>query len=186
MFQAEKANSQVARSKSRIVEALLQLMEEKQFSDITISEICDRAGVGRPTYYRHYNSKDDIILGELDRIYFNFLESVVSQYGESPPPQEVITEVFEYWRQNRRINELLIKHNLNGLLSAALERHFGRLREHKIFTMRMDPYLSELIVGGIPLVLIQWVKKGMQESSEEMASTISSFFNPKYFLTVTS
>ena len=54
--------------KKCIVDALLILMNEKDFDDISITEICNKAGVSRMAYYRNYYTKKDIILEYLKDI----------------------------------------------------------------------------------------------------------------------
>ena len=44
-----------------INEALLGLLKEKSLNEISISEICETAGVGRMSFYRNYESKEDVI-----------------------------------------------------------------------------------------------------------------------------
>lgn len=46
-------------SKMRMLDALFDLVEEKAFKDVTVSDICARAGVSRQTFYRHFASKFD-------------------------------------------------------------------------------------------------------------------------------
>jgi len=55
-----------------IAEALLILMEKKPYDKITIGEITEKAGVNRSSYYRHFDTKEDII-----RFY---LKSVMDEY----------------------------------------------------------------------------------------------------------
>ena len=55
--------------KERIADALLELCAEKPFPDISISEITDRADVGRATYYRHFSSKEDVIAFKFKMIF---------------------------------------------------------------------------------------------------------------------
>ncbi len=43
-----------------IFTSLMQLMEKKDFQQITVTEITGRAGVSRMAYYRNYTSKEDI------------------------------------------------------------------------------------------------------------------------------
>ncbi|MGU9560630.1 TetR/AcrR family transcriptional regulator, partial [Lactiplantibacillus pentosus] len=62
-------------SKSWLTLSLLELMKEKSFSDITITEIAEKAQLDRRTFYRHFHSKKDI----LDR-YFEQLCSEYSNY----------------------------------------------------------------------------------------------------------
>ena len=48
-----------------IVEAMIKLIYEKPLSAITISELTERAGVSRMTFYRNYGSKEDVWKDEL-------------------------------------------------------------------------------------------------------------------------
>lgn len=56
----KKKSSQFLRS--CIFEALMILLQQKRYEDITVSEITSKAGVSRMTYYRTYSSKEDIII----------------------------------------------------------------------------------------------------------------------------
>ena len=51
-----------------IEQALLLLMKDKAYPDITIGEITAKAGVNRSTYYRHFDTKESIIHSYLDSI----------------------------------------------------------------------------------------------------------------------
>lgn len=54
-------NITAQRSRADLREALLALMREKPFKDITVTEVCKRANLDRSTFYQHYKSCDDII-----------------------------------------------------------------------------------------------------------------------------
>ena len=60
--------------KGYIAESLLFLMRKKGFADISIGEITDKAGVNRSSYYRNFDSKDDIIKYFFNRIVFELME----------------------------------------------------------------------------------------------------------------
>ena len=47
---------------SLMVEALLLLLEKKEYDFITVKEICEKAGVNRSTFYMHYDTKDDLLV----------------------------------------------------------------------------------------------------------------------------
>ena len=40
-----------------LAEALIRMMQEQSYESINISAVCERAGVGRTTYYRHFDTK---------------------------------------------------------------------------------------------------------------------------------
>ena len=46
-----------------LTQALFELMNRKPFSEITVTELVNHAGVGRATYYRNYTSKEEIKIG---------------------------------------------------------------------------------------------------------------------------
>ena len=43
-------------------EALLFLLEKKDFEFISVKEVCDKAGVNRSTFYLHYENMDDLLI----------------------------------------------------------------------------------------------------------------------------
>jgi AcrR family transcriptional regulator len=62
MSQNEKMpNKQVARTKGWIFDALMALMDEKPYGKITVSDITEKAGIARQTFYRNYEGKDDVV-----------------------------------------------------------------------------------------------------------------------------
>ena len=51
-----------------LMDALLQLMQKQDYNSISITDLTSRAGVSRMSYYRHYKSKDDILIDYMYRI----------------------------------------------------------------------------------------------------------------------
>jgi AcrR family transcriptional regulator len=54
-------NRQVQRTRSWIFEALMILMDEKPYKKITVSDITEKAGIARQTFYHNYDDKDDVV-----------------------------------------------------------------------------------------------------------------------------
>lgn len=54
-------DKRVARTKAALTRALFELLEEKEFSKLSITELTQRAGVDRKTFYLHYQSVDEIL-----------------------------------------------------------------------------------------------------------------------------
>ena len=48
-------------SKKILKDAFLELVKQKSFYDINVKELCDRAGINRSTFYRHYDNTADIL-----------------------------------------------------------------------------------------------------------------------------
>jgi len=76
-----KNNPKAEQSKKWLTKALLQLMGEKEYNSITIKEIADRAQLARRTYYRNFNSKDEIISQYCDKICDQYMVKLKEQEG---------------------------------------------------------------------------------------------------------
>jgi len=56
----------VRRTRSALHAALLGLLAERSYTEITVSEVIERADVGRSTFYAHYRDKDDLFADAID------------------------------------------------------------------------------------------------------------------------
>lgn len=83
-----KQESKYANTASLMDEALLLLLEQKEFDRITVKELCQKAGVNRTTFYLHYESMNDLLEETVDRINTRFKESLAAI-----PPGDPSTEI---------------------------------------------------------------------------------------------
>lgn len=72
---AKPVDRRVRRTKRRLKESLLELLEERDYERITIREITERADVGRSTFYSHYNSKESLLFSGFDEWLYSLGES---------------------------------------------------------------------------------------------------------------
>ena len=49
-------------------EALLLLLEKKDYEFVTVTELCQKAGVNRTTFYLHYETMDDLLLETIEMV----------------------------------------------------------------------------------------------------------------------
>lgn len=64
----ERKDERVRRTRARIDAAFVELLHRRAYGDIRVSEIVKKAGVGRPTFYAHYATKDDLLRSQFERI----------------------------------------------------------------------------------------------------------------------
>lgn len=57
----KKIDVRVQRTYNQLMDALMELIKEKDFENLSVSEICDKAGVHRATFYKHFNDKLEFI-----------------------------------------------------------------------------------------------------------------------------
>ena len=60
-MKALKENPVAVQSKQMLLNALLELMEKKAYSSISIKELAECAGLDRKTFYRNFDSKEEVL-----------------------------------------------------------------------------------------------------------------------------
>ena len=155
------------RTKRRIIRALLRLMAEKPFSDITVSDIVARAGVARASYYRNFTSKEDVIVSAGAIIIEDFRQKTVGE-NRGILEYDSILRMFRYFRAYR--GALLTLHKAG--FTALYTRMFGEFIEDIAGEMPYDDirrYCLPFYSGAAFSVFVAWLEEGMRESPEEMA-----------------
>lgn len=62
----KQKNKTAIRSQHMIADALFSLMKRKPFQQISVTEICEEAAIGRKTFYRNFELREDVIDFQLD------------------------------------------------------------------------------------------------------------------------
>lgn len=166
---------QKEQSKKMIRAALLELMEEKSFAQITVSEIVGRADVARRTFYRLYEGKLDVL-----RSYFSEL---CKEYCERHEPLksyeigQIASEYFGFWYQYRDFLLLMHKCGLDDLLYYELSRASAEVVEKRIGSRELKcapglEYFVSYSAGGFLNLLHRWIIGGMEETPEKYAKNV--------------
>ena len=155
--------------KKCIVDALIQLMNEKDFDEITITEICNKAGVSRMTYYRNYYNKKDIIIDYLKDIAEDFKkESHSWQENNEYKNKNVIRFLFLYFEKYAYFIKTLRKANLSGLLQECLNQYLETELNLNKLKNPYEKYHMYSYSGALYNVYMKWLDNNMNESIDDM------------------
>ncbi|MGN1343672.1 MAG: TetR/AcrR family transcriptional regulator [Traorella sp.] len=153
-----------------ISEALFELMEQKEYHSITISEITNQAKVGRVSFYRNFSSKEEIIQKWLDKITYTFLEQSSINY-EKDSLQEYFFKLFTHLSHYKKETTLIYQADLFHLLKEEFEKVF--IESNK----KYDNYKSYFIIGGIFNVYYYWVMNDFKETPKELSLKLIDILN---------
>jgi AcrR family transcriptional regulator len=67
-MKTQKTDRRSLRTRRLLGEALIALLLEKRYEDITVQDILERANIGRSTFYEHYWDKEDLLTSEIERV----------------------------------------------------------------------------------------------------------------------
>ena len=146
-----------------ITDALLKLLREKPIEDISISELCELAGIGRASFYRNFNSKEDILRTYIQGLFQEW--TAAGAQGENRPLSEFLHSMFSHFEKHRGFYELLNQRNLIYLLKDGIIALCGPQMEHSKEEAYTRAYVAYTLYGWIEV----WFQRGMQETAEEIA-----------------
>ncbi|MCI8307246.1 MAG: TetR/AcrR family transcriptional regulator [Lachnospiraceae bacterium] len=142
--------------------SLLKLLETKEIEDISISELCDEAGVGRASFYRNFNSKEDILRAYINKLF----DGWKSDWAEnnSLPLSSGIGMIFGHFEQHRDFYKLLNERRLIYLLKDVILN----IMELKPDLPKIEAYSKAFAAYSLYGWIEVWFQRGMKETAEEM------------------
>lgn len=107
----KKTDVRVQRTYSLLMSALMELMKEKDFENLSVSDICEKAGVHRATFYKHFNDKREFI----QYCFINQLSGIeIDGIIKDPTPENLkagilycVNEIFKFVDKNMNILETI-------------------------------------------------------------------------------
>ncbi|MDY0338926.1 MAG: TetR/AcrR family transcriptional regulator, partial [Acholeplasmataceae bacterium] len=127
-----KENVQVTRSKEWIYNALMYLLKKNAFRKVSIEDITKKAGVARPTFYRNFESKEDILIDQGRKIYERLMTDLESGIDAGDATYNSIKKMIIVFDEYSELFEVLIKNNLEYLIFQSFEVEISSLLK-KIF-----------------------------------------------------
>ena len=160
-FSSESRNAYVL---EHLTDALLALLEEKPLNEISISELCNMAGVGRTSFYRNFETKEDILKARIAHLFHGW----ISEWEQNPklPPSKLIYQVFSQFETNRDFYYLLNKRGIIYLLKDIILDLCGFNPEQDIIPAYSSAYAAFFLYGWIEV----WFRRGMKETAAELAA----------------
>ena len=154
-------------------QALLQMLTEVNYDDVTVSDLCRRAGLSRKTFYRLFERKSDVLYALIDQTLMDASSFVPD---ESVGPSE-LHRFFAYWKEQKVLLDVLQKHHNSTLLTDRAIRHI--LHEDSAymhcFGADMGKFGGEIMVyyiSGIFALVLAWHARNYDHSIDEMSQLL--------------
>ena len=164
-------------------------MEKKPFEYITISEICETAGVNRSTFYLHYENTCDLLQETTRYVLDNFISyfSVdaknITLKFEKCTLQELnfITEeylypYFSYIKENKSIFSAVLSQpivfDFNSIFQRLFINVFNPILDRFNYPDDERRYVMMFYLNGLTALVKEWLKDDCKKSIEEMSEII--------------
>ncbi|GEO69213.1 TetR/AcrR family transcriptional regulator [Levilactobacillus acidifarinae] len=157
---------QINQSIDWFAQALRQLLQTTDYSKITVSALATRSGLSRRTFYRHFESIDDLLRLIVD----HQITECLSQIKTVQPKKfrDVIRLFFSYYTRHKSFLLALQKNDLMPLMLTELTRKTSQSQLATMFPTK-EPFIYAFAAGGVWNLLNLWLTTGATTSPEEMA-----------------
>ncbi len=179
----QKNKSSLSRAEKHFVKALLSIMKEKPYQEITVLELAEAADYDRRTYYRYFTSKEEIL-----KLYCShILSEMVDMLKEKGHLtfQTGFISYFEFWEKHidflclLESNELL--HYLANQQDDLLYHYVGKSIQPEIPNnlekvsefSKVSFYFTS---GGLWNILVRWIKEESRKTPQELTKYILTYF----------
>jgi AcrR family transcriptional regulator len=177
-------NPRYLHARQAIDHAFVDLLKEKPYQKITITDITERARLAQHTFYNHYDSKQDLLNSRIDNILDKFFQGISQHdivFSSSDHDQRLFTEFFQVWRDNVEIVKILNTVDIECLLVDRLREHYTEIYHRLVKTeipglsKDLADYIINFHVHAYVGILRQWFNNGMKHSPEKMGQLVSQF-----------
>ena len=145
--------------------ALLDLMREKSIEKITVDELTTRAKLGRATYFRNFNAKEEIITQYIVILWRAYERTHHLKDYRIDDPYRVCL-YFEFCLSMRADNDVIMTQNRSSAILSAYEIIFYDYDE----PMASDTFERAYMAYGLFGVFLKWAKDGYRQTVEDMTS----------------
>lgn len=138
-----RMNQRRIATREKIESAFIALLQSKAVREITVTEVCELAGVNRSTFYENY--------ADVSALAQEICRRIESMVANLPRENQDYAWLFEYVSANRETFEVYFK------IDAPLE---------------VSDYRSAYLRNGIYAVVKTWFENGCQEPAEHMSQLL--------------
>jgi len=197
-------NPSAVRSRQDISTALLKLMQEHPYAEISVKQIIMETSLARKTFYLNFRSKDDVLESILDELIGEYTAALskaneknnpagtkyldeaisVDTTGKVDTITNPLSVIFSFCDKNKDLLSLLHKSKMLYLLLLRLNEFLPEYSKTEDMSSNpfvklmgeLEPdYLIAFNVGAIWNVLFKWIDRGMVDSLDSIQETLKKY-----------
>lgn len=182
----------IRRTYKFLTDALGELISEKPFGEISVTDICNRAMVHRTTFYKHFEDKYQLLQVTFLDEQNSFVEKCKAASVNDTDPKffytRLVRQMFEYVSENKDIFKKGVLHPYNHYLTELLKNtivsylqdHFKEdsLKYNINYTVPI-PIMAEYYAGSCISLLVWWLKTDLEISIDKMVDYMDIIISDK-------
>jgi len=169
----------IAKTRSRLQEALFDLARERGIDDVTVTDIVQRAAVNRATFYLHYSDKETLLADALDGVAERAGARIDDIDIDSDVPPAPLTEFLIHADGHAALYRRVFTEPGYSVALGRLQARIGEAIERHIDAVEKDtplgvpvPFLVAAVSGSILGMIAVWLGQSPRATPAEAANWI--------------
>lgn len=171
----------VRRTRRQLRDALLALVMESGYENVTIQQITDRADLSRATFYLHYKEKDELLADSLESLFDELVASLDTSLIDldwQKPSHQSSSVVFEHVSLYKDLYTSLflgdrsvtyVSNRAINYIADVIEENIKALLPQDMPSLTPTHTVAHFAAGAMFALMLQWLDNNMQETPETMA-----------------
>lgn len=174
----EKTDLRVIKTKKALYESLLELMKEKTFEEIKVSDICEQALINRSTFYSHYQDKYELFSSYIDNLKTSLIKELEKNTNISTSKEyylEMARLFLNHVSEQKQVYRAIIKQNRNSIIMDMIYNAFNEdiakkiaIDEKKNWENIPSDFIATFYLGAMFSVVIKWLTNENQYTKKEL------------------
>ena len=175
----------IIKTKKALKEALFELLKKQHFDELSVNSICERAGVRRATFYKHFKDKYDFLTYIISSLRDEFDETFFSQEQPESAVEyyvEYLASFIDFLDENREVMTSILASDMRmSLVVLIMKQNYAdtlkRLERsvQRGMVLPSEPgYVASLLAGGFGSILLVWLNEGMKTPKEKVFAETSA------------
>lgn len=174
-------NGRIAeQSKKKIANALLVVLQQYDYKEITITQLTQEAKLSRKTFYRLFTYKEDVLSYLFENLYIECFEQIKSQRTQCY--WDIVQCYFDFWEERKSLLHIFRQSTLLPVLFDGAYKYsfsiFEYVRSKDVVEQLSEqlPYLLAYSIGGMHSMLLKWVENDMTIPSCVLVEQLKNSF----------
>ena len=178
MSSIQSNDPRAIRTRQAFQEAFLTLLREKQYPQITVTDVANRAGFARHTFYNHYETLDDLLSNVIDSVLDAFLSKLDKwdfDLNDAEDELRMMTAFFQVWEDHPETVHILGNLDMDDLLIKRLKDYFTKFYYEQVTSkipgasLPLAHYMISFNAYTLLGILKPWLQDDMRHPPEVMA-----------------